>query len=156
MFKKLRTKINESYTARDDNSNIFSGIIGAMLGAFISSIIWIAIFLLGYVSSIGGILIGLATNYGYKKLNGPRGINQILVVTVFIIAAILFAQYTCEIISWYQLLAQEGYQIGLSDIGSVVSSVNYELAVNIEYASMFLKSLRSGLFYGAIGIVYIN
>ena len=139
----------ESAEALRDGS-IFKGIIGAFFGALIGSIPWVAIYLFGYVTSLGGILIGAGAVYGYKKLSGRVGIACVVSAVAFAILMVPLATYAGEAASLVkELLSSNGLPFQMSDFGWLFRSIT-----DMEgWKEVYRQNVLQGYLYAAIGLI---
>jgi len=85
-------------------SNAFLGIIGAIIGAALGSIIWIIIGKLGFIAGIAGFAMMLFAIKGYRRLAGSldkKGQIISLIIAFIMIFIANYAQYVLEICKYY-------------------------------------------------------
>ena len=59
-------------------TNLFTGMIGAVLGAAIGAAAWMLVARANIVSAYVGLLIALLSGYGYDLFRGPRPTSRSL------------------------------------------------------------------------------
>lgn len=86
---------------KEKNSNLFLGILGAVIGGFIGAIPWVAMYVYGdMILSLLAIIIALGAQFGYKLFKGPVdkklpwiiaviSIIVVVVSTLFVIPSLL-------------------------------------------------------------------
>lgn len=87
---KYEKEIEES---RKTKSNYITGLLGALIGGLLGSIIWIAIGYFGFFASIAGVAIAFAAFYGYTLFNPKQTIPGVIIVVCSIVFSVLFAEY---------------------------------------------------------------
>ena len=68
------------------------GIFGALTGAILGAIPWMAVHVLGYVTSACGLLIGFLSNWMYGKLGGKRGGLRAAIVVLAMVFGVMLGQ----------------------------------------------------------------
>jgi hypothetical protein len=81
-----------AWDGSDKKGSLLLGIFGAALAAVVGAIPWAAVYVLGYVVSITGILIGWMVGKGYDLLHGRQGRVKIAVVLLFILLSVALGQ----------------------------------------------------------------
>lgn len=67
----------------------FMGALGAFLGAIAGAIPWALLFLVGYVTSLAGLLIGFLADLGYRKFGGRNSKARLAVVLVMVLIGVM-------------------------------------------------------------------
>ncbi len=112
------------------DSNIVLGIIGAIIGAALGSILWIVIGKIGFIAGIAGLLIAQGAFKGYEMLGGSldkKGVIASVVISVFVI-------YYANKVCW----AWEVYD-------NFVDTYNYQFEGG--QALQFFKQCYTNLYY---------
>lgn len=141
-----QTSYQESYTKQN---NIGMGILGAFLGAFIGAAAIVLIGELGYVSVLGGLVMGLCTIKGYEMLAGgvdKKGIIACIVVMILMTFGAEYFQWAFDI---YSELKTEGYT--LLDI----LPYTWSIIADAGYVEDFFSSLGLSYLFTAIGAIGI-
>lgn len=110
-YTKSNTIFNlDSYNINENNtenkSNLFLGIIGAIIGATLGSIIWIAIGKIGFIAGIAGFIMVIFSMQGYMKLAGSidkRGQIISICIALFMIFVANYTSYALEICKSYNI-----------------------------------------------------
>lgn len=148
-YAKLEEEYNTAITARANiNENVLLGIIGAIIGSLVGALAIVLLAQIGLVSAISGIIMGVATMFGYqllaKKLSG-KGI-AICIITMIVVV------FLAEMVSWslaIVLLFDSGSAPGLFEVMS--SLFKFLSAADIMgdyFGSLFMSYMFTAL--GAI------
>lgn len=70
-------------------SNVFLGLIGAVVFSLIGCVVWVLIGSLGYISYLGGLAMSFLTITGYKLLGKRYDIPGVLVTLIVVALAVL-------------------------------------------------------------------
>ena len=76
------------------NENYIGGIIGAILGSLVGAIVILLIAQLGRIATIGGIVMGIAIVFGYKKLGKKFSIFSVIICSAI---SVLMTYITCQL-----------------------------------------------------------
>ena len=141
-----QTTYQESCTKQN---NFGMGILGAFIGAFIGAAAIVLIGELGYVSVLGGLVMGLCTIKGFEMLSG--GIDKKGIIAC--IAVMIIMTFGAEYFQWgfdiYTELKGEGYT--LLDI----LPYTWSIIADAGYVEDFLCSLGLSYLFTAIGAIGI-
>lgn len=86
-----QTEIEKILEAEAVQENTGLGIVGALLGSLVGVAAIVLIGQLGYVAAIGGVVMALATFFGYEKLGKKLTTKGIVICTVIMIAMVFVA-----------------------------------------------------------------
>jgi hypothetical protein len=141
--------ISQQYGENEDESNksYVKGFLGALIGGIIGTIPWIILYLVGYVAVLGALLIGIAANFGYKKLGGLNGAAKLPILLISCVIALgvgFYVQYCHEIFIAFQ---SEG--ILLSETPAVFINA---LNTVPEYKTAVISNTMMSLIFAAVGI----
>lgn len=156
--KRERTQAirRESAEALRDGTTL-KGVLGAILGGVVGAIPWVIIYMLGYVTSLGGLLIGAGAVFGYKKLSGRVGVgcvvSAVIVTAVMVFVATMAGDLadTARLILTGELAEANGLPsnaLTLADLGWYQELV-YQMP---EWRESFRENLLMGYFYAAVGL----
>lgn len=106
----LAIDVKEDYS--DVTSNVFLGIVGAILGAAIGGIAWIAIGKLGYIAGLAGYLMMYLAIRGYRKLSGFLDKKGQIISLVIALLMIFFANYLSFALDYCKYYSSGSYSIG--------------------------------------------
>ena len=139
----------ESAEALLDGS-ILKGILGAFLGALVGAIPWIIIYLLGYISSLGGILIGAGAVYGYKKFSGRAGVACVVSAVAFTALMVPLATFAGDAAELFKLFVTgEMAPLQMRDYGWLFRSV----LDTAEWRESFRQNVLQGYGFAALGLI---
>lgn len=136
------------------------GVLGAILGGLVGAIPWVILYMLGYVASLGGALIGAGAVYGYKKLSGRAGMACVISAVIVTAAMVLLATLagdaadTARLILTGELAEINGLPAGTFTLGDLgwYQEMLYE---SPEWREGFRANLLQGYAYAAIGLILL-
>lgn len=140
----------ETIAKQARETSVAGGIAGAVLGGLVGCIPWILIGLMGYVASIGGVLISLAAYYGYKLFGGKLGTRTVYVVNILTVAAMTFiATILAECAIFYMDAVKEGYEVNIPALLELGFSLPFDAELAGETG--IWGSLAMSYLYAALG-----
>ena len=98
--------------------NVFTGAVGAFIGAAIGGAAIVLLSQMGFVASISGFVLAVCTLKGYELLGGKRSAVGI----VLSIILMLLTPYVADRISW-ALVIMEEFDVGFADAFAAVHNV---------------------------------
>ena len=124
------------------------GFLGALLGALIGSIAWVAIGMLGYIAAIGGLAISFCAVKGYQILKGKTtGVSLVLILAASL-AALALAEFATIDIAVYRDVVAQGYEV---DTAKLIGETFQIPFYDSESTMQFLKDMAMGIIFMAIG-----
>jgi uncharacterized protein YpmB len=96
----------------DVTSNVFLGIIGAIVGAAIGGIAWIILGKIGYIAGIAGYFMMYLAIRGYRKLSGFLDKKGQIISLVVALLMIFFANYLSYALDYCKYYTSGSYSIG--------------------------------------------
>lgn len=90
-FNRLRQKADETRLQQHTGS-LLSGLVGALLGSLISSVLWFGLSQAGFVASLAGFVMAWLANFGYTKLGGKRNRAAPFIIFSAVLVAIVIAE----------------------------------------------------------------
>lgn len=99
--------------------NVLLGLIGAVGGALLGTVLWVAIGMVGFIAGIAGYAIVFCGMKGYEKLGKRLSRKGIVICIVLSCLMILGAEYVSLGLSIYKELGKE-YYLSLLDSFSLV------------------------------------
>lgn len=132
---------------KESPNNVVGGIIGSLIGSLLGVVVWLLISYMGYIASIGGLVIAIGCIRGYKLLGGKLNISGIIITSIITILMVYLATYLSVGISVYSEV--KDYGIGLIDS---MKEIPYFMEVP-AVRSDFFKNLTMGYVLTAIGSV---
>ena len=131
----------------EKQENVFTGIIGALLGACIGGAAIVLLNQLGYVASFSGLVLAVCTIKGYELLGGKRSTTGIVIS----IALILVMPYLADRVSWALEIAEVYAEEGVT-IAQAFASV-HEVVELYEITADYFKDLGLLYLFTAIGAI---
>lgn len=107
-------ELSEKMAVENEDRGYLLGIIGASVGGIIGMIPWVAFAMIGYVSSISGLVMGLLVKQGYKTAKGKRGGAQLAILIIALVVFTYLGIMAAETYFGVQYLMSEG--IAFADI----------------------------------------
>lgn len=135
-----------NYTAQPvsvEKNNYIKGLLGAIVGALIGSILWVVVYQLGIIAAICGMAIALCSIKGYILLGGKVNLIGIIMVIVVILASVFLAEFTGLAISVSRELG-----ISISDALDFMSIALKDSEVKMEV----IKELIIGYVFTIAGV----
>lgn len=147
-------ELGEKMAMENEDRGYLRGALGASIGGIIGMIPWVVFAMIGYVSSISGLVMGLLIKTGYKTAKGKRGGAQLTILILCLVVFTYLGIIAAESYFLVQYFVQDGY--ALSDI-KLFELFKYVavLPFTSEPGSVELwGSLMQGFLFAGIGSVY--
>lgn len=144
-YAQINQSIREAeFEEENTEENVLGGIAGALCGSIIGAIVIVIVAQLGYVAALSGVVMGVATIYGYEKLGkklSGRGvaISALLMIVMVFVAAV---------VEWNIMFSRE---IGLDFFDSL--SMFGTFLENSEIKTDFIISLLESYAFTALGAI---
>lgn len=123
--------------------NIPLGTVGAILGSMAGAILIILLDRIGYVASISGLVMAIATVYLYQKFAKGISGKGIAICVVTMIVMVLIAENIACSIAVVEELAELGYNYSFGDI------------FNNFFRLLAEGYIDSGAYFGNLALVYL-
>ena len=107
---------NSVRNSSGSDSNIFLGIVGAIVGSIPGCLFWLILGKIGFIAGIAGFVIMLGAMFCYGKLGGDMDTKGIISCIVVTCIAILFANLLDYAIEIYGYVKSEGIEIGFGEV----------------------------------------
>ena len=128
-------------------NNYLKGVLGALIGALAGFVAFIAIFYLGYITSLTSFIAILLGTFLYKKFGGKQNRIMIIIVSTISILAMILGLFTV-----YVLYAKDiANDLNLSYSGSEAFK---EFMSVSEFKKEFISNLSMTIVFTALGVVY--
>lgn len=148
-------------TSNQKKTNLFTGFIGAVLGAAIGAAVWMLVARANIMSAYVGLLIAVLSGYGYDLFRGPKNNAKVVVLIICVVLAVVAGTYG-DIYWQGHDLYKEQYGM-LEDMGVSQFSSALNLPSESEYIQSLLQlpenkqvindNLTKGLAFAGIGCV---
>lgn len=125
--------------------NVFTGIIGALIGAAIGGGAIILLSQLGYIASLSGLVLAVCTLKGYELLAGRQSVKGMIIC----IALMLITPYIADRIDWAIVVAREFAAEGVT-FGVAFAAIPALIGDGIESAE-YIKNLLMIYGFTALG-----
>lgn len=119
--------------------NVMLGIVGAMIGALLGSVLWILLGQVGFIAGIAGYAIVFGSVKGYRLLGRHVSRKGIVICVIFSLVMIFAAEYTSTGFAIYQAFKEDYYITILDAMKSVP-----EFLKESEVRNELLKNLSVG------------
>lgn len=144
-------------------TNLFTGMIGAVLGAAIGAAAWMLVARANIVSAYVGLLIALLSGYGYDLFRGPKTNIKVVVLIICVALAVVAGTYgdLCwELHDFYEEEYGMYEDMGISPYSAALSipteSEYIESALQTpECEEVITENLSKGFAFAALGCVGI-
>ena len=144
-------------------TNLFTGMIGAVLGAAIGAAAWMLVARANIVSAYVGRLIALLSGYGYDLFRGPKTNIKVVVLIICVALAVVAGTYgdLCwELHDFYEEEYGMYEDMGISPYSAALSipteSEYIESALQTpECEEVITENLSKGFAFAALGCVGI-
>lgn len=96
----------EEQVHQNTSENIVGGIVGGLLGSLLGVLAIVLIGQLGYISTIGGFVMGFAVIFGYEKLGKKFSKKAAVICLIIVLAMTYFAHqlsYGIAVANYYQV-----------------------------------------------------
>ena len=131
----------------EKQENMFTGIIGALLGAALGGASIVLLGQLGYVASISGLILAVCTLKGYELLGKSRG----TVGTILCVLLMLITPYIAYRISFamqlVSIFAEQGESVVFADVFASVHVIVEMAGATFD----FIKELAMLYLFTALG-----
>lgn len=133
--------------------NVIAGIFGAFLFSLVGGIAWFVFYLLGFFSSISGVIAAVLAIKGYALFAKKQSIKGIVISSIIAFLSLVIAWYLCiakDIYDAYQTWFKNG------EVDFTLSYFESLRAVPIfltdsEIGRSYIYDLAIGLLFAAIG-----
>ena len=133
-----------SWTMEPEKNNYALGLLGAILGVILGSVVWIILYQMDIIAGLAGFAISICAVKGYFLLGGKLSKVGFAIIIITIILGVLFAECAGLTIYWMR-----HFDCGVSDaINSIIDALAYS-----EFASAIGKDLMFGYLFTAIASV---
>ena len=169
------TPIRPTTLSGPANSNPILGFLGALLFSLIACVVWVLIGRLGYISYIGGLLMGFCTVTGYKLFGKKFDIFGIISCIIVIALAVLASNIFIETWSIFsdesaaevvQFLGYNGFADVFFNFFGFVGTLEDTMhqlyvetgnaAYNISIMSEIIKDLVIGYLFSGVGFLVVG
>jgi len=147
---QLQEKEADSASQKSNNvqgTNLIKGIIGAVIGAFLGTIVWVLIAQTGHMAYVGGLAIAVGVIKGYEILGHGMDKKGLIVSIGIIILTVYFAQYASYGFAFYNEMKK--YDLKIDMFGTF----KYYLK-SPEVSRVFHRDLAFGYLFTIVPTVY--
>ena len=145
-IKEEQDKKEAEYQAAPGNYG--KGLLGAVVGALIGGVVWIAAaYILGLVSAFIAVLITYLAALGYDKMQGKQSQKKLVITTVVSLAVVVLSMYLSYVVMVNSSLKAEG----LTENPFV--ALAYLLETDNEIKAAFISDMFMSLLFGALGTI---
>ena len=134
------------------NGNVVLGIVGAVLLALVGGIVYFAIYQLGVIAGISGLIIFLLANLGYRLFARTKNKNSIvaLVVSIVLMIIVIFlAECFCVSFEFYSYVKEMGDYVSIFD----AIEITPELLADSEIQSAVIQDLAFAYIFGFVASI---
>ena len=143
-------------TGYEKKGNIFTGFIGALIGAVVGIVAWLLLGRLNIIASAVGLVTALLAGKLYDVFGGRQGAAKIVILIVCVLITVIVGSLGNCFWQAYDLYQEEVAQYGEFTVHYAyrVSNVwEYFLALmeESENQSVLIENTLMGLFFSALG-----
>lgn len=88
--------------------NLITGMVGALLGSLVGGVLWVAIYKLGYIAGLAGLVCTVLALKGYEKFGGTPDRKGVIACLAVVLATMLLAHRLSWAWEAYDVLAEYG------------------------------------------------
>lgn len=99
--ERINTEAEQMHEESKKGGSFALGTVGALLGAIVGAIPWAIAYYFGWFVGIFGFLIGFASQKGYELFHGKKTRLKALVILVFTVFGVIFANVAAVVLSLY-------------------------------------------------------
>lgn len=149
--EKIQRQIEEGNQREKEErtGSYLSGIIGAFLGAALGAIVWAVILYIGYIASLGGLVIGFLAEKGYSLLKGKQGKGKIVILIFAILFGVLLGTFLPDVFVLVGMI--NGGELPGATIGDIPLVIFYTLLGDGEYLRGVLANMGAGALFAGLG-----
>ncbi len=153
MCKDCQAQIQESLHSQEDAyaqlpSNYGRGAIGALLGALLGGVIWIAVGQLGYIAAIAGMAISAFAAKGYGMMKGKLDRVAVAIICTICLVVFALAQFIGMDVTLIRDIIAQGYE---PDYGTILLATFEIPFYDSDLTRVFLGDSVLGLIFLAAG-----
>lgn len=141
----MEDAIKEEQEAKRASGSLALGTLGAILGAVVGVIPWVAVYCFGYMASALGLLIGICARKGYELLKGRETKTKGIVILVCVLLAVILAEFVGIVAANFADAKEAGMTLG-----ETVEFV-YDWIVT-DGLSAVIRELAIGWLFALLGI----
>lgn len=138
----------------EGDSNIALGILGALGGATLGSLLWIIVGLLGYISGWVAIIMMIFAYYGYQLLGHKKDGKGLVISLVACLIMILPATYLTWSWEYYRVINED--LVGYSSFGRAIVGLPGVLTSNELWGNFAGNIIMGYVFAGIMGIQWFR
>ena len=132
-----------------DTGSYISGTFGALIGALLGAVVWAIVLALGYITSIGGLLIGWLAERGYALAKGKQGKGKFVILILAIVFGVLLGTFLPDVVDLARAIS-EG-ELPWYSYGDIPALILEAMEYSSEYAEAVLSNAGMGLLFAALG-----
>jgi len=155
MHESCAQKVRENVTIKNEirkqeaTGSYGMGLVGALGGSLIGSIVWAIVLNLGYVASLVGLVIGWLAEKGYNLLKGKQGKGKIAILIVAIIIGVLVGTIAADAFTLMDMINNK--EINL-EYGEILPMIFYMFSEDEAYSSAVVSNIFMGLLFAGLGV----
>lgn len=136
---------------KNKKGNVITGLVGAFIGSLIGVALWVIVYALGYIATICGIVLAVCIVKGYEMLGGKlnkTGIIITVLMTIFMVYVANYLSYGYEVYSAFKDMEN-------IDIFQAVRLVKPMLSEYDDVKRSFIADLALGYVFTSIGTISV-
>ena len=146
--QKVARDIEQDNQSRKEEleGSYLRGLLGALAGSAIGSILWAVLLMLGYVASLAGLAIGFLAEKGYNLLKGKQGKGKLWILILSILFGVLLGT-----VGGYTIAVMKDLTIDIS-FADAFSAVIEAVMVDADARGEFIGNFFMGILFAALGV----
>ncbi len=152
-YRRDSEMLLHTHEERKKSGNIFTGLIGALLGAAIGAIPWAIAYYNGWFMAVLGLLIGFLAQKGYELLKGRENVAKGIVLIIAVIFGVLLGETSALTYAIYSswCATPEFASEGLTIFDAFLTFF-YAIGADSELLLNVLEDTLLGLFFAVLGV----
>lgn len=149
--EKVRAQLSAEDADRKSSAagSYATGLLGALGGSLIGSVLWAIVLNLGYVASLVGLVIGWLAEKGYNLLRGKQGKAKIAILILAIVLGVLVGTFAADVFTLVEMINNDELLLTYGEIPSFLMTMLTEVE---EYRSAVISNILMGLLFAALGV----
>lgn len=149
--EKIRRQIEEGNQREKEErtGSYVTGAVGAFLGAVLGAIVWAVILYIGYIASLGGLVIGFLAEKGYSILKGKQGKGKIVILIFAILFGVLLGTFLPDMFVLVGMI--NSGELPGATLGDIPLIIFYTLLGDGEYLRAVLANIGAGALFAGLG-----
>ena len=142
---------NAQLTVKNKKGNVITGLVGAFIGSLIGVALWVIVYALGYIATVCGIVLAVCIVKGYEMLGGKLNKTGVIITVLMTISMVYVANY----LSYGYEVYNAFKNIENIDVFQAVRLVKPMLSEYEEAKRAFMADLALGYVFTSVGAISV-